>query len=327
VGAIPPGIEKAPFLIVEGYAVDIDELTDPQKEVLGKFAERILLRMSHLGSVGVLIAIDGHTDSTGTEPYNKGLGMRRAKNVEQHLRLRLGGSVAARIAYESKSYGFSNPREPNRTTAGRDRNRRVEVRTAWKAIAKPKPRTPSTKPPPLVLQPRVLPAPCIDLEALLRHFRPAVARWTEVMSATRLIWPGEGSPLTLSVAKSRLETISADVLDKVVGEIRGGLDVLKLGVAESALEVFGQLSRDQTNREIMSEPSDARRNDRHRKLAWRMVAEETARERRANPMAEYLRLWRLWEELNRLTDACNKAQGRRRQTDVRKAAPEARRLR
>ena len=80
-GAIPPELQKPPVLILEGYEVDIATLTDPQKTVLAGFGRRVLAWLGHLSSYDLVLRIDGHTDATGTEAHNKGLGLRRAEIV------------------------------------------------------------------------------------------------------------------------------------------------------------------------------------------------------------------------------------------------------
>jgi outer membrane protein OmpA-like peptidoglycan-associated protein len=68
------------------------------------------------------LRIEGHTDDVGGDDINQRLSEDRAKSVKRALvdrgvedgRLRTGG------------YGESNPIAPNRTRAGRAKNRRVE---------------------------------------------------------------------------------------------------------------------------------------------------------------------------------------------------------
>jgi OOP family OmpA-OmpF porin len=69
------------------------------------------------------VVIAGHTDSVGTKKYNIGLGRRRAQAVRK-LFIRYGIS-AKRL--KIKSYGESRPIASNKTSAGRARNRRVEI--------------------------------------------------------------------------------------------------------------------------------------------------------------------------------------------------------
>ena len=67
------------------------------------------------------INIYGHTDSRGTETYNKELSWRRANSVAAYLEKK----VSAKI--QSEGIGSDKPVADNRTAEGRRRNRRVEI--------------------------------------------------------------------------------------------------------------------------------------------------------------------------------------------------------
>jgi OOP family OmpA-OmpF porin len=69
------------------------------------------------------VTLVGHTDSVGTEEYNYGLGLRRAKAVEK--KLVEYGVNPGRIRVESM--GELNPTYPNDTPANRAKNRRVDI--------------------------------------------------------------------------------------------------------------------------------------------------------------------------------------------------------
>jgi outer membrane protein OmpA-like peptidoglycan-associated protein len=71
-----------------------------------------------------LIDIIGHADSTGADDYNMGLSQRRAQSVANALTDR--GVQPARIV--SQGRGETQPVADNATVAGRQQNRRVEVR-------------------------------------------------------------------------------------------------------------------------------------------------------------------------------------------------------
>ncbi len=70
------------------------------------------------------IAIDGHTDSTGSTSYNNQLSLARANAVREYLVSK--GISKTRI----ETYGLAgeNPTDSNTTEEGRSRNRRVEFR-------------------------------------------------------------------------------------------------------------------------------------------------------------------------------------------------------
>jgi outer membrane protein OmpA-like peptidoglycan-associated protein len=70
------------------------------------------------------VQIAGHTDSSGAEDYNQKLSQRRAEAIKSAL---VGAGVdPARLV--TIGYGESKPVAPNSTEAGRQQNRRVELR-------------------------------------------------------------------------------------------------------------------------------------------------------------------------------------------------------
>lgn len=93
-----------------------DRLTEGSREFLNRVAD--LLREHP----DVPIAIEGHTDGTGSSDANLRLSQLRANAVRDHL-------LSADIPYaQLKSYGYGEgvPIADNRTTAGRTANRRIE---------------------------------------------------------------------------------------------------------------------------------------------------------------------------------------------------------
>ena len=83
--------------------------------LLDSFSRRI--NKQKLDSINVF----GHTDSRGTESYNKELSWRRANSVAAYLEKKL--------VYKINSWGMGSdkPVADNRTSAGRGKNRRVEI--------------------------------------------------------------------------------------------------------------------------------------------------------------------------------------------------------
>jgi outer membrane protein OmpA-like peptidoglycan-associated protein len=72
----------------------------------------------------VYLEIQGHTDSTGSEPWNLELGERRAEAVRRYL----NGLGVPLYAMSVISYGSSEPAADNSTRDGRAQNRRTVVR-------------------------------------------------------------------------------------------------------------------------------------------------------------------------------------------------------
>lgn len=75
------------------------------------------------GNPGVRVAIDGHTDSRGTDAHNQDLSERRAASVREAFD-RMG---VTRARFQVEGHGEAEPVATNATTDGMRRNRRVEV--------------------------------------------------------------------------------------------------------------------------------------------------------------------------------------------------------
>jgi OOP family OmpA-OmpF porin len=73
----------------------------------------------------VRVEVDGHTDSVGSDAYNQRLSERRAKGVYDYLTQH--GVDASRLD-GPKGFGESQPIDTNDTAAGRQRNRRTELK-------------------------------------------------------------------------------------------------------------------------------------------------------------------------------------------------------
>ncbi len=72
------------------------------------------------------IEVHGHTDSTGDEAYNMGLGRRRAEAVRDFL-VKTFNQLRAE-QFTVRSFGETQPVADNATREGRARNRRVEIK-------------------------------------------------------------------------------------------------------------------------------------------------------------------------------------------------------
>lgn len=87
-------------------------------EPLDKFADLLIKNPE------VRIEVSGHTDNVGSAASNKKLSKNRAKSVRDYLIKK--GVAESRIDYEG--YGMDQPVDTNKTKAGREKNRRVEVK-------------------------------------------------------------------------------------------------------------------------------------------------------------------------------------------------------
>ena len=105
------------------FAVDSAMLSGDARAALGQAASV----MDEYNKTAIIV--QGHTDSTGTDAHNEGLSERRARSVVEELVAR--GVNRDRIA--SMGFGESQPVADNGTSAGRQRNRRVDVMLRAKA--------------------------------------------------------------------------------------------------------------------------------------------------------------------------------------------------
>jgi outer membrane protein OmpA-like peptidoglycan-associated protein len=76
------------------------------------------------------VAIEGHTDSIGTDDYNQQLSERRAQAVRDYF---VQQGIAS-VAVEAHGYGKTEPIATNDTPEGRQQNRRVELILSGDAI-------------------------------------------------------------------------------------------------------------------------------------------------------------------------------------------------
>jgi len=101
------------------FAFDKAELTRKDKQALDDFAGQIQ------GQKHYIIQVEGYTDSTGPADYNYQLSQRRADVVIQYLAQKY--SVPAFKIFLI-GLGKDNPVAQNTTSAGRARNRRVDIK-------------------------------------------------------------------------------------------------------------------------------------------------------------------------------------------------------
>ncbi len=93
------------------------------------------------------VAIEGHTDSVGSDDYNQQLSERRAQAVRDYFVQQ--GINSSNV--EAHGYGKTEPIATNDTPEGRQQNRRVELILSGDAIGsnvdEPKPQTVSSAQP------------------------------------------------------------------------------------------------------------------------------------------------------------------------------------
>lgn len=80
-----------------------------------------------LGTPGIILYIDGHTDYVGSDTFNQTLSENRARAVQNYIRSK--GVNASHL--HASGFGKSRPFADNKTPAGRRQNRRVELRLSY----------------------------------------------------------------------------------------------------------------------------------------------------------------------------------------------------
>ena len=109
-----------------------DVLFDTAKWTLRPVAREKLARVAGivLSHPGLLIEVEGHTDSVGSDAYNQRLSEQRANSVREYL---ITQGLRPDIL-TSKGFGETTPVATNDTAAGRQQNRRVELVVSGEVI-------------------------------------------------------------------------------------------------------------------------------------------------------------------------------------------------
>ncbi|MGH9509866.1 MAG: OmpA family protein [Terriglobales bacterium] len=109
------------------FAFNRSELRPEAREKLAKVSGIILAQH------GLMLEVEGHTDSVGSNEYNQGLSERRAASARDYL-VQQGLSS---MAIASRGFGEERPVASNETAGGRQQNRRVEILVAGDVIGIP----------------------------------------------------------------------------------------------------------------------------------------------------------------------------------------------
>jgi outer membrane protein OmpA-like peptidoglycan-associated protein len=112
----------APVLILDGFEVGDYRLKPHHYTTLTNLVSSLAGLPATIRS-NLILFVEGHTDSSGTEVMNRGLSLSRATEV---IRFLTSSGVTSRMAPVAR--GESRPRSPNTTPDGQRRNRRVEIR-------------------------------------------------------------------------------------------------------------------------------------------------------------------------------------------------------
>ena len=120
--AIPEAFEKVQFSFTNmtfsdaNFAFNSDEFRPGEPFIMYADSVKTFLELNP----GKALTIIGHTDNVGTEEYNYDLGIRRAESAKEYFQ-ELG--VTTDIEVESK--GEKRPAASNKSSRGRQKNRRV----------------------------------------------------------------------------------------------------------------------------------------------------------------------------------------------------------
>lgn len=107
------------------FAFDSAELSGADQDELSDVVAAIETHRPLLQQDVAVVHVIGHTDSVGSEAYNQGLSERRASSVADYLAEQ--GDVP-RSTMDVSGRGELEPIATNDTEAGRQTNRRVEIR-------------------------------------------------------------------------------------------------------------------------------------------------------------------------------------------------------
>lgn len=111
--------EEAVVLVLEGVTFETasSDLTPEAEEILEGIASALVANPE------IRVRVNGHTDSTGSRPYNLTLSQNRAESVVAFLAE--NGVEADRMV--ARGFGPDEPVATNETAEGRQENRRVEL--------------------------------------------------------------------------------------------------------------------------------------------------------------------------------------------------------
>jgi len=115
-----------PYLSLDDFHINESALSVRLSEMVNNLAKAVIQSLNSPSPIEV-IRLFGHTDSTGNEKYNLGLGDRRARAVAAALQNKLKAFPDRVKIVVEPSPGERDPTADNQTGEGRARNRRVEV--------------------------------------------------------------------------------------------------------------------------------------------------------------------------------------------------------
>jgi hypothetical protein len=140
---------KADF-VLDKFEFGLSLVPAAHKPAIDALADRIVAIARQVPGPLGKIRLVGHTDFIDKEKYNQALGLMRAKAVRGALATALDArlrGVTSRIEIVPESGGELQPVTTDKSAAGRERNRRVEVFLALKFAGTPRQRWPDLRVP------------------------------------------------------------------------------------------------------------------------------------------------------------------------------------
>lgn len=123
-GTLPDTLAQQADLMPENLLIyfEFDKSSFAADSTISAYYDKSMEYMLRNSAAGLLIT--GHTDSKGSDEYNKALGYRRAQSVQLYFESK--GFPPGKITIDSK--GEKVPAEDNITDEGRAKNRRTTVK-------------------------------------------------------------------------------------------------------------------------------------------------------------------------------------------------------
>lgn len=119
----PKTVAKADTFTLSGVLFDHDKasIRPNYRIMLDSLAQK--LSTQTISKINII----GHTDNNGTENYNQELSKRRAQAVADFLLQNIKNQSITKENFLIEGKGSTQPIAPNKTSEGRQRNRRVEI--------------------------------------------------------------------------------------------------------------------------------------------------------------------------------------------------------
>lgn len=130
----PLAVRVRPFVVLSQFVFKQPSLPSSHSPIIQRIAHLVIASWSTSQPI-TDVRLVGHTDPVGSAAFNDNLGQQRALDVRQKLLSAIGvlqgqlpsGAITRPVNVIAQSLGETKPIASNATSAGRARNRRVEV--------------------------------------------------------------------------------------------------------------------------------------------------------------------------------------------------------